>query len=121
MNKQVRSFKDLDTWKMSMDLVKNVYLLTSHFPKDERFGITGQMRRSAISIPSNIAEGYGRWGKVEYARFCRIAFGSSTELETQLLLSKELQLAKLECFTASEDLLGHTQRLLNRLIQSLAR
>lgn len=121
MNEKIKSFKDLETWKVSINLVKIIYSLTSNFPKNEQFGIVNQMRRSAISIPSNIAEGYGRWGKIEYARFCRIAFGSAAELETQILISKELNFAPSEQFVSAEELLKQTQRLLNRLIQALTK
>jgi four helix bundle protein len=116
---QIKSHKDLDVWKLACELAINIYQLTKMYPKEERFGIIDQMRRAAVSIPSNIAEGYGRWNKKEYVYFCRIAFGSAAELETQILLSKKL------CFTddtksaVSEQLLDRVQRLLNRLIQSL--
>lgn len=119
MNKTIKSYKDLDTWIIAVELVTKIYILTSYFPNEERFGITSQIRRSAISIPSNIAEGYGRWGKGEYIRFCRIAFGSAAELETQLHIAKKLLLAESSFFTEAEDLLGQVQRLLNKLIHAL--
>lgn len=121
MNSPIQNFKELDAWKISFELVKEIYALTSHFPKNELFGISNQMRRSAVSIPSNIAEGYCRWSRPEYARFCRIAYASAAELETQLLLSKVLMLANTEYFKHSENLLNQSQRLLNRLIQSLSK
>jgi four helix bundle protein len=83
--------KDLDVWKKSMDLVELVYQLTSYFPSDERFGLTSQMRRAAVSIPSNIAEGSARKGDKELIQFLMIAIGSLSELETQYLLSVRLK------------------------------
>lgn len=84
--------KDLDVWKKSMDLVELVYQLTSVFPNDERFGLTSQMRRAAISIPSNIAEGAARKGNKEFIQFLMIGLGSLSELETQYLLAIRLKM-----------------------------
>ena len=82
--------KDLAVWKESMKLVKEVYLLLKVFPSYEQFGICSQMRRAAVSVPSNIAEGAGRNSDKELVRFCYIAQGSLSELETQLIISAEL-------------------------------
>ena len=82
--------KDLAVWKESIKLVKEVYLLLKDFPSYEQFGICSQMRRAAVSIPSNIAEGAGRNSDKELLRFCYISHGSLAELETQLLISAEL-------------------------------
>jgi four helix bundle protein len=87
---EIRSFKDLQVWQKSFLLVKELYKLTAKLPASERFGLFDQIRRAAISIPSNIAEGSKRGSRRDYAQFLRIAHGSSTELETQLLLVKEL-------------------------------
>ena len=89
--------KDLDVWKKSMDLVEVIYKLTAQFPKDERFGIISQMRRAAVSIPSNIAEGAARKGDKELIQFLMIALGSLSELETQYLISVRLK------FTENKD------------------
>lgn len=78
----------LDAWKDSMDLVDNIYEITRDFPSEEKFGLTSQMRRAAISIPSNLAEGAARKGQAEFAYFVNIAKGSLSELETQLIISK---------------------------------
>ena len=83
--------KDLDVWKKAIGLVKDVYEITNGFPADERFGITQQIRRAAVSVPSNIAEGSGRNGDKELLKFLYIALGSLAELETQLIISHELK------------------------------
>jgi len=85
------SFHDLRVWKKAMDLVVDVYQLTSTFPPEEKFGLTSQMRRAAISIPSNIAEGHGRRSAKEFVRFLWIANGSLVELETQILIAERLR------------------------------
>lgn len=82
----MRNFKDLTIWQRNLELVDNVYNITQLMPKDERFGLTSQIRRSAVSIPSNIAEGASRKSNKEFARFLEIGQGSCFELETQLLI-----------------------------------
>ncbi len=86
----IKSYRDLVVWQKSMTLVKDVYKLSIHFPKEEQFVLVPQMRRSAISIPSNIAEGYGRNSRKEYKRFLSISRGSLFELQTQLEIASEL-------------------------------
>lgn len=90
------TFKDLLAWQKSLTLAKKVYQVTGNFPTEERFGLVNQMRRCAASIPSNIAEGYGRGSDKELLRFLYVALGSSNELETQLILSLELSFMKEE-------------------------
>lgn len=85
----VRPHYNLDAWKVAVDLVKSVYLLSRDFPKEEVYGLTAQMRRSAVSIPSNIAEGAARNGAREFVQFLGVAKGSLSELETQLLIAAE--------------------------------
>ena len=82
--------KDLDVWKLSIDLVKDVYNITKTFPQSEIYGLTSQIRRCAVSIPSNIAEGSARSSNKEFIQFLYIALGSCAELETQLIISKEI-------------------------------
>lgn len=86
--------KDLDVWKFSMDLVELVYQETAKFPKEEQYGLVSQMRRAAVSIPSNIAEGSGRKGDKELIQFIAISLGSIAELETQYLIAVRLQFIK---------------------------
>lgn len=83
-------YKDLEVWKVAIEFVKEIYILTGKFPSDEKFGIVSQIRRAAVSIPSNIAEGAVRHSDKESTRFMDIALGSIAELETQLIISKEL-------------------------------
>lgn len=90
------TFKDLLAWQKSLTLAKKVYQVTGNFPTEERFGLVNQMRRCAVSIPSNIAEGYDRGSDKELLRFLYVALGSSNELETQLILSLELSFMKEE-------------------------
>ena len=93
----MRNHKDLIVWQKSMALVRRVYEITRAFPHEEMFGLTSQMRRAAVSIPSNIAEGYGRIYDKERINFLSIALGSASELETQLMISEDLG------FTADGD------------------
>ena len=111
-------YRDLKVWQAGMLLAKRVYRLSDSFPSDERYGLTTQMRRSAISVPSNIAEGHARNTKAEMIRFSGIALGSVAEIETQLLLAAELNFAKA---AEVEDVLKLTDeigRMLHGLIRS---
>jgi len=83
--------KKLEVWQLSMNLVQDIYKISKTYPKDEIYGLTNQMRRCAVSIPSNIAEGAARKGDKEFIQFLYIALGSAAELETQLLISQSLQ------------------------------
>lgn len=87
---KTKDYKDLVVWQKSLELVKDVYKTTASFPTEERFGLISQMRRCAISIPSNIAEGSIRKTRKDFSNFVTIALGSATELETQLIIAKEL-------------------------------
>jgi four helix bundle protein len=91
MNKEIKTHKDLDVWRNSITLVTKIYEITGKFPKEEIYGIVNQMRRSAVSIPSNIAEGAGRNHKKEFIQFIYIALGSLSELETQLIIAQNLK------------------------------
>lgn len=112
--------KRLDIWKLSVELVTKVYQVTENFPQHEQFGLTSQIRRSAVSVPSNIAEGHSRKAQVDFSRFLRIALGSSSELETQLIIANNLgYLNNDELKELSESCLA-TQKMLRKLISSLA-
>lgn len=109
--------RELAVWQKAMDLAEHVYMLTKDFPPDERFGLTAQLRRAAISIPSNIAEGAGRRTTKDLIAFAHIARGSLAELETQVLLASRVGLlVHLDSWMRE---LGDVQKLLNGLIRSL--
>ncbi len=112
----IKSHKELIVWQKGMKLVKEIFILTENFPKSEIFGITSQMRRSAISIPSNIAEAFGRRSFKSSIQFYSFAYGSALELETQLIISKELIMAKETLFEPSENLLLEVSKMLNVMI-----
>ena len=91
MKKTIKSFRDLKIWKEGIELVKKIYLITKKFPKEEQYGLNSQMRRASVSIPSNVAEGFRRKHNKEYTQFLNIALGSCAELETQLVIARELE------------------------------
>jgi four helix bundle protein len=111
-------YQDLKVWQSAMRLTKSVYRLTMSFPVDERFGLTSQLRRAAVSVPSNIAEGHARNTKNEMIRFAGIALGSVAEIETQLILSIDLGLATSSDTAEALTLAGEVGRMLRGLIRS---
>ena len=115
----IRTYRDLKVWQDSMQLVEEAYRLALQFPKDEAFGLTTQVKRAAVSIPANIAEGYGRGTTGSYVQFLRIARGSHRELETHLLLVSRLGIAaapSIEPLLAKCDTVG---RMLHGLMSSI--
>ncbi|OGE13255.1 four helix bundle protein, partial [Candidatus Curtissbacteria bacterium RIFOXYB12_FULL_40_6] len=117
----IRSYKDLIVWQKAFKLALNVYEVTKKFPKEEVYGLTSQMRRCAISIPSNIAEGYARHRRLEYIQFLQIAFASGAELETQLLIAKEIGFIKENDSKSLSTQLDEVMKMLNSLIDKLKR
>ena len=115
----VQSYKDLEVWQRAMNLVTNVYGLTRSFPKEELYGLTSQIRRSAVSIPSNIAEGRAKRSTKDFMRFINIAYGSIAELETQLMLGQRLGYAADCNVIPLYDEIGHIGRMLNGLLSGL--
>jgi four helix bundle protein len=115
----VHSYKDLIVWQKSLDLVLEIYRLTENFPTDEKYGLTSQMKRSAVSIPSNIAEGRRRGSRKDFRQFLIIAYGSGAELETQLEIAKRLPFGKNLDYILIDQLLSEVMRMLNKMLSSL--
>ena len=109
------TYRDLTVWQKSIDLVVLVYRFTARFPTQEQYGLTSQMRRAAVSIPSNIAEGSRRRGK-DIRHFLIIAFASGSEMETQLEVSKRLEFGDKILRVEAEKLLDEVMRMLNKMI-----
>ncbi len=115
----MHKFKELIVWQKARELVKEVYKLTSSFPESEKFGLITQIQRSCVSIPSNIAEGAGRSSPKDFIRFLNIAYSSAYELETQLILSADLQFLATEDLTEVLDKIDTIQKMIWGLIQKL--
>lgn len=109
-------YKDLIVWQKSIQLVATVYKLTNQFPKEEVFGLSSQMKRSAVSIPSNIAEGSKRGSKKDFTHFLTMAYGSGAELETQIEIAKILAFGEKLNYSNVENLLGEVMKMLNKMI-----
>ncbi len=118
-NSIMRNFHELDIWLKSHLLTLNIYSITSTYPKEEVFGLTSQMRRSASSIPTNIAEGCGRNTNPDFKRFLTIATGSASELEYQLILSKDLKLISDLKFKELEKEVTELRRMIHGFIKSI--
>ncbi|WP_319482009.1 four helix bundle protein [uncultured Draconibacterium sp.] len=115
----MKNFKNLKVWQKGIDLVVDIYKSTSTFPKEEIYGLTSQIKRSAISVPSNIAEGSGRGSDKELNRFLDIALGSSFELETQLILANKLNFLSDNDFSEIITSLDEEQRMITGLQKNL--
>jgi four helix bundle protein len=114
---EIKTFRDLIAWQKAMELAKQVYRVTRDMPDAEKFGLTSQMRRAAVSVPSNIAEGHGRQSLTDYIRFLKTARGSLMELQTQLILAEELGFIQMSA--ELRGLQAETDRVLQGLIRSL--
>lgn len=112
------SYKDLIVWQKSVVLCTEVYKVTDHFPKSDLYGLTSQIRRSAVSIPSNIAEGHSR-GHREYIQFLKISFGSGAELETQLIIALNIKYLTKSEYDSLNLLLVEIMKMLNKIISLL--
>ncbi len=115
--KKIRTFKDLDVWKQAHSLVIKVYIITKDFPKEEQYGLVSQMRRAAVSVTSNIAEGFVRNSYKEKAHFYNMSKGSLAELQDQLLISKDVMYLSEEKYNAIELDLIRVQMILSKFIQ----
>ncbi|MBD5263471.1 MAG: four helix bundle protein [Bacteroides sp.] len=116
---QTSDYKDLRVWQKSMDLVVDIYKLLNHLPQEERYALSDQIRRSAVSIPSNIAEGQARNTAKEFSHFLSISRGSLAELETQLILCIRLQYLNDMCLTDIFERMKHIDKMLSGLMNSL--
>lgn len=115
----LQNYKELIVWQKSIDLIEAIYCLTKNFPKEEIFGLVNQMRRAAISIASNIAEGRNRGTRKDFVQFLRMALGSASELETQIIICKRIKhLSKFD-YSSAEKLLTEILKMLNSMIKKL--
>jgi len=119
MEEGIKKFKDLRIWQKGIEIVSDIYILTKKFPKEELYGLTSQIRRSAVSIPSNIAEGFRRYHNKEYKQFLYIALGSCAELETQIAIARMLKYITEEKETELIEKLDHLCRMTTNLIKRL--
>jgi len=116
---KIKNFRDLDVWRLGMEIVVDVYKCTKGFPKEEIYGLASQMRRAALSIPSNVAEGFNRYHNKEYRQFLYIALGSGAELETQIEASFLLQYIDQTIKNEVLEKIDHESRMLRNLIKRL--
>jgi four helix bundle protein len=115
----MKSHKDLDVWRVAVELAVEVYEVTKNFPKDELYGMTAQMRRAAVSIPSNIAEGAARQGDKEFVQFLHVALGSASELDTQLEIAMRVNLTTKESLEGLQSTVARVNQMLRGLVRSL--
>ncbi len=115
----LKTYKELKVWQKSFALCADIYRISTRFPSDERFGLTSQLRRAAVSIPSNIAEGYARDTTRDYIRFLWVANGSLAEVETQLMLTRTLRVAPETDVDTLLESVSEIERMLRALIRSL--
>ena len=115
----MNNYKELNVWQKAIELVKEVYKLTEHFPNNEQYGLTSQIRRAAVSIPSNIAEGAGRKSNKEFEHFLSISLGSCFELETQVIISQELNFINSDNCNKADELILEIQKMIRGLQKSL--
>lgn len=115
----MKDFRELKVWQKAHELTLAVYRITATFPREELYGLTSQIRRSCASIPANLAEGCGRNGDAEFARYCSIAMGSASELEYHLLLARDLKLIKSKDHEELAQRAIELKRMLTALFQKL--
>jgi four helix bundle protein len=115
----IKSYRDLVAWQKAMDLVTSVYQVSERFPGHERFGLVSQIRRAAVSVPSNIAEGHGRRTKSDFVHFLDVARGSANEVQTQLLIAERLGYVGQEASSVCVGLADEVQRIVNALIRAV--
>ena len=116
---KVKDYKELLVWQKGIDIVDKIYLATDSFPHDEQYGLSNQMRRAAVSVPSNIAEGFVRQYTKEYVQFLHVPLGSCAELDTQLIISQRRKIIPEEKIQELSEELNHEMRMLVSLIRKL--
>ncbi|WP_347923757.1 four helix bundle protein [Pontimicrobium sp. SW4] len=116
---KIKTYKDLLVWQKGIEIVKETYLICKEIPNDELFGLQSQIKRSSISIPSNIAEGWGRNYTKNYIQFLKYSKGSLLELETQIIIAKELNFIATESFNKIQGLITEESKMLNAFIKSI--
>jgi|TARA_R100000541_G_scaffold58793_2_gene70620 four helix bundle protein len=115
----IKTFRDLKIWQQSMELVTEIYRATSSFPEEEKYGLTSQLRRSSVSIPSNISEGFGRNSQGDFKRFVNISMGSLFELQTQIEVARNLEFISKEIFENLYDHSREIERMMSSFIRTL--
>jgi four helix bundle protein len=116
---KIRNIRDLNIWKLGMEIVEDIYKLTKEFPKEELYGLSAQMRRCAVSIPSNVAEGFTRKHNKEYKQFLYISLGSCAELETQIEITTKLSFLSDKQKEELLEKINHTTRMIMNLLKCL--
>jgi four helix bundle protein len=119
VEEKIKSFKGLRVWQLGIEIVKEIYRLTENFPKKEVYRLTSEIRRSVISIPSNIAEGFRRYHNKEYRQFLFVALGSCAELETQIIIAKELSYINEDDKVKVLEKNDHLSRMISNLIKKI--
>jgi four helix bundle protein len=119
LSEKLKSYKELKVWQRSYQLCLEIYKITKGFPDEEKYGLTSQLRRAAVSVPSNVSEGYGRKTTPEYIQFLYIAYGSVCEIETQILLSGDLGYISNGRLEMLKEGIREVERMLKALIRSL--
>jgi four helix bundle protein len=119
MESKIRNFRDLNIWKNGIEIVKAIYTVSDTFPKHEMYGLINQMQRAAVSIPSNIAEGFNRFHNKEYKQFLFVALGSCAELETQIEISFELKYIDKETKVKMLEKIEYESRMIRSLVKKL--
>ena len=119
MNREIKDYRDLLIWQKGIALVKEIYLLSQRFPQTEIYGLSNQLRRAAISIPSNIAEGQSRQHTGEFRQFLYVALGSLAEVDTQLIIARELSFLTEDSMMNAEKLITEFRKMIYTLIKRL--
>lgn len=118
-NKKIRNFRDLDIWQLGKEIVREIYFMTKEFPREELYALASQMQRAAVSIPSNIAEGFNRYHNKEYRQFLFLALGSCAELETQIEICVDLAYVSHSLKLVLLEKVDHESRMIRNLIKKL--